>query len=147
MAKILISISDFYKEVSEKLFNVSILELKKNNMQYEKIVVPGAFELPSSINIALESFEYSGAIALGCIIKGETFHYDIIARECARALQDISIYYSVPLGFGVLTVDNMEQALVRAEKYGKNAAIACIQMMEIKEQFTIRSDRGFSKFN
>ena len=116
-------------------------------MQYEKITVPGAFELASSINIALENFEYSGVIALGCIIKGETSHHDIIARECARALQDIAIYYSVPLGFGVLTVDNMEQALARMEEYGRNAAIACIKIIEIKEQLTIHNDSRYSKFN
>lgn len=113
-------------------------------MQYEKIVVPGVFELASSINIALENFEYSGVIALGCIVKGETSHYDVIAHECARALQDIAIYYSMPLGFGVLTVDNIEQALARTEKYGKNAAIACIQMIKIKEQMIARNDVQFN---
>ena len=147
MAKVLISTANFYKDISEKLLEASILELEKNNMQYEKIVVPGTFELGSSINIALENFEYSGVIALGCIIKGETSHYDIIARECARALQDIAIYYSVPLGFGVLTVDNMEQALARTEKYGRNAVIACIKMIEVKEQLTVRNDNRYSKFH
>ena len=144
MAKVLISVANFYKDISQKLLDVSILELKKNNMQYEKIVVPGVFELASSINIALENFEYSGVIALGCIVKGETYHYDVIAHECARALQDIAIYYSMPLGFGVLTVDNIEQALARTEKYGKNAAIACIQMIKIKEQMIARNDVQFN---
>ena len=144
MAKVLISVANFYKDISQKLLDVSILELKKNNMQYEKIVVPGVFELASSINIALENFEYSGVIALGCIVKGETSHYDVIAHECARALQDIAIYYSMPLGFGVLTVDNIEQALARTEKYGKNAAIACIQMIKIKEQMIARNDVQFN---
>ena len=147
MTKVLISISDFYKDISEKLLNTSVLELKKNDIQYEKVVVPGVFELAGSINMALETFEYSGIIALGCVIRGETSHYDVITHACARAIQDISIYYSIPLGFGVLTVDNMEQALVRAEKYAKNATIACIQMIEIREQLIIRNDRGFSKFN
>ena len=147
MAKILISVADFYKDISEMLLDATIPELKKNSISYKKIIVPGAFELASSINMALENFEYSGVIALGCVIRGETSHYDIITRECARALQDISIYYSLPLGFGVLTVENMEQALVRATKYGHNATLACIQMMKIKEQFTNYNDSGPSRFN
>ncbi len=147
MTKILISIADFYKDISDVLLHAAIPELKRNNFSYQKIVVPGVFELASSINMALESFDYSGVIALGCVIRGETSHYDIITRECARALQDISIYYSLPLGFGVLTVDNMEQAVARAEKYGHKAALACTQMIKIKEQFMTYNDSGPSRFN
>ncbi|WPX97225.1 6,7-dimethyl-8-ribityllumazine synthase [Candidatus Bandiella euplotis] len=147
MTKVLISIADFYKDISETLLQAVIPELQKNNLLYQKIVVPGVFELGSSINIALESFEYSGVIALGCAIRGETSHYDVIIKECARALQDISIYYSLPMGFGVLMVDTMEQAIVRAEEYGKNAAVACIQMIKIKEQFMVYNDSGPSRFN
>ena len=72
--------------------------------------------------MALESFDYSGVVVLGCVIRGETSHYDILTRECARAIQDISIYYSLPLGFGVLTVENMEQAIARAESPGRPLA-------------------------
>ena len=147
MTKILISISDFYKDVSKILLKSATSVLKENNMNYEQIIVPGAFELASSINMGLETFEYNGVIALGCVIKGETSHYDIITRECARAVQDISIYYSIPMGFGLLTVNNLEQALNRAEKYGENAANACIQMIKVKEQFMMYNDKRYSKFN
>lgn len=147
MTKILISISNFYKDVSKILLDSATSILNDNNMNYEQIIVPGAFELASSINMGLETFEYNGVIALGCIIKGETSHYNIITRECARAIQDISIYYSIPLGFGLLTVDNLDQALSRSEKYGKNAANACIQMIKVKEQFMMYNDKRYSKFN
>ena len=147
MTKILISISDFYKDVSKILLKSAISVLKENNINYEQIIVPGAFELASSINMGLETFEYNGVIALGCVVKGETSHYDIITRECARAVQDISIYYSIPMGFGLLTVNNLEQALNRAEKYGENAASACVQMIKVKEQFMMYNDKRYSKFN
>ncbi|MFK7761102.1 MAG: 6,7-dimethyl-8-ribityllumazine synthase [Candidatus Midichloriaceae bacterium] len=147
MTKILISISDFYKDVSKILLKSATSVLKENNMNYEQIIVPGAFELASSINMGLETFEYNGVIALGCVVKGKTSHYDIITRECARAVQDISIYYSIPMGFGLLTVNNLEQALNRAEKYGKNAANACVQMIKVKEQFMMYNDKRYSKFN
>ena len=74
MTKILISISDFYKDVSKILLKSATSVLKENNMNYEQIIVPGAFELASSINMGLETFEYNGVIALGCVIKGETSH-------------------------------------------------------------------------
>ncbi len=147
MTKILISISNFYQDVSTILLDSSKKVLKKNNLDYEQVIVPGAFELPSSINMGLETFEYSGIVALGCVIKGETSHYDIVTHECARAIQDISIYYSIPLGFGVLTVDNKQQALDRAAKYAANAANACIQMIKVKEQFMIYNDKRNSRFN
>ncbi|WHA05279.1 6,7-dimethyl-8-ribityllumazine synthase [Candidatus Bandiella numerosa] len=147
MTKILISISDYYKDISKLLLDSAVSTLEKNSMNYEQIIVPGAFELASSINMGLETFEYNGVIALGCVIRGETSHYDIITRECARAIQDISIYYSIPLGFGVLTVDNIDQALSRAKKYGENAANACIQMIKVKDQFMIYNDKRYSKFN
>jgi len=147
MTKILISISDYYKDISKLLLDSAVSTLEKNSMNYEQIIVPGAFELASSINMGLETFEYNGVIALGCVIRGETSHYDLITRECARAIQDISIYYSIPLGFGVLTVENIDQALSRAKKYGESAANACIQMIKVKDQFMIYNDKRYSKFN
>jgi 6,7-dimethyl-8-ribityllumazine synthase len=145
MSKVLISISNFYEDISKTLLKAAVKELEKNKIPYDEIIVPGAFELAGSVNIALESHEYSGVIALGCVIRGETSHFDVIVSECARAMQDIAIYYSIPMGFGVITVDNKKQANVRAEKYGENAALACIQMMKIKEQYIIYNDREFSK--
>ena len=147
MNKILISISDFYKDISKILLDSAVFILKKNNIAYEQVIVPGAFELASSINMGLETYEYNGVIALGCVIKSKTLHYDMIVTECARAIQDIAIYYSVPLGFGLLIVDNKKQALNRAEEYGKNAANACIQMTKVKEQFMICNDKRASRFN
>ena len=80
MTKILISISDYYKDISKLLLDSAVSTLEKNSMNYEQIIVPGAFELASSINMGLETFEYNGVIALGCVIRGETSHYDLITR-------------------------------------------------------------------
>ena len=147
MDKILISISDFYEDISKILLDSAILVLNKNKVRYEKITVPGVFHLANAINMGLENYEYIGVIVLGCIIRNKTLQSDIVASECIRAIHEISIYYSVPLGFGLLRVNNKKQALDSAHKYAKNATNACMQMMKIKEQFMICNDKEKPSFH
>ncbi len=147
MSKVLIALSNYHQEISDILLSSVLNELSSMGIEYHRINVVGAFELASSINIGLESSDYDGVIALGCIVKGDTINYELISREVTRALQDISIYYSMPLGFGVLTVNDTKQAFARAVKYGQQAALACIQMMKIKEHFTAYNEKEFSRFN
>ena len=102
-----------------------------NNFNYEIIHAPGCFEIPYLIKKNINNFK--GFISLGCIIKGETYHFDLIANECARKIIDISNTFLKPIGFGVLTCDNLKQAIVRSDvrkkNKGKEAANACIKLL------------------
>ena len=145
--KILLSISDFYENIPKILLDSAVLVLRKNNINYEYVIVPGISQLASSLNMGLENNAYNGVIALGCSINERTLYHDMAITECARAIQDLSIYYSIPLGFGLLIVNNIQQALDKAEEYAKNAANTCIQMMKVKEQFISNNDRKTPRFN
>ena len=114
-------------------------------MDFERITVPGVFEIPAAIKFVINAMKkkstqknFEGFIALGAVIRGETDHYDHICREASRALMDISVKQSVPLGFGILTCENKEQANIRADilrgNKGADAAMACLRMMELKKE-------------
>ena len=137
--KVLIVEARYYTDVADLLVNSVIAELDAAEGAYERVEVPGVFEVPAAILHAMQSDrEYAGAIALGCVIRGETSHYDHICEEASRALMDISLS-GVPLGFGILTVENKEQAMVRADPKAKNKgaeiADACLRMIEIENMF------------
>jgi len=137
MNKILIVISTFYKEISSNLENEAIKYIEENNFEFDVIYVPGAFEIPAIIAKAskynMVTNYYVGYIALGCVIRGETSHYDYVCNESTRALMDLSID-GIALGYGILTCENREQADVRANPKGLNkgraAAVACIEMIK-----------------
>ena len=129
--KILIVISNYYEEVGKNLLKGSINELKINKIDYDILYAPGCFEIPYFISKNIK--KYRGFIALGCIIRGETYHFDLIANECARKIMDISNNSLKPIGFGILTCNNIKQAKVRSDinkkNKGKEAASACIQLL------------------
>ena len=129
--KILIVISNYYEEVGNNLLKGSINELKINKIDYDILYAPGCFEIPYLISKNIK--KYKGFIALGCIIRGETYHFDLIANECARKIMNISNSFLKPIGFGILTCNNIQQAKVRSDvskkNKGKEAAIACIQLL------------------
>ncbi len=129
--KILIVISNYYDEISESLLKGSVNELKKNKISYDISYAPGCFEIPFLISKNLK--KYRGFIALGCIIRGETYHFDLIANECSRKIMDISNETHKPIGFGILTCNNIKQAKERAsirkKNKGKEAANACIKLL------------------
>ena len=108
--------------------------MNKNSVEYDILKAPGAFEIPFIIKNNINN--YDGFIALGCIIRGETYHFEIIANACSRKILDISIDYQKPIGFGVLTCENMKQALERSNPDKKNkggeAAIACLNLINSK---------------
>lgn len=137
--------SQFYPEVSEELVKGALAEIGKAGGTYVRVSVPGAFEIPAAIRMAVRSLELVGGrrrfdayVALGCVIRGETSHYDHICQEVSRGLMDIALNFSVALGNGVLTCENMEQATARADVNGGNkggaAAFAAIRMTEVKRQ-------------
>ena len=129
--KILIVISNYYEKVGKNLLKGSINELKKNKIDYDVLYAPGCFEIPYLISKNIK--KYRGFIALGCIIRGETYHFDLIANECARKIMDISNNSLKPIGFGILTCNNIKQAKIRSDvnkkNKGKEAANACIQLL------------------
>lgn len=143
---IMIALSRYYEEVAEQLLAGTLAVLEEQGASYELYEVPGAFEIPAAIATAMRSPEFSGGrrrfdgyIALGCVIRGETTHYDYVCGECARGLQDLAVRHCLALGFGVLTTENMDQAMARADvnrgNKGADAANACLRMVEFKRQF------------
>ena len=117
--RILVVTSRYYAHIAAELEASVAAGLEKVGASYELLEVPGAFEIPGAIAMAAETGEYDGFVALGCVIRGETSHYDLICSEVARGLMDLSLS-GIPVGFGVLTVENEEQARVRADRKGKN---------------------------
>ena len=137
--KILIVQARFYPEISDMLLSGTTIELDNNNFSYDIIDVPGVFEVPATIAMASKSNQYSGFIALGCVIRGETSHYDYVCQESARGLNDLAINKNLAIGYGIITTENLNQAIVRSDKNKKNkgqlAAKACVKMIEIRNNF------------
>ena len=147
-ARILIVEARFYSDIADQLVAGAASALDGTSFKYERLAVPGVFELPAAIRMALRSMEldssshpYAGFIAFGCVIRGETDHYDHVCRESSRALMDLATKYTIALGFGVLTCENRAQAEARAAVDGKNkggeAARACLQMINVKRHFQL----------
>lgn len=145
---IMIVESPYYKEIADRMIESVLIELNSVDATYERFEVPGSFELPGAIRIAIESYNYpsdrrrfDGYIALGCVIRGQTSHYDYVCEESARGLNDLVLKYGVALGYGVLTTENRDQALERASRdqhdRGGAAARACLAMIELKRQFNL----------
>ena len=109
---------------------------------FETIEVPGAFEIPGAIGMAATAGKFDGYIALGCVIRGETSHYDHICESTADALQRLAIDHGLPIGYGILTCENEAQALVRATPSGNGrdkggeATRACLAMIAVKRRFS-----------
>jgi len=139
----------FYTELAEKLV-AGATEALAPHGEVDVYDVPGAFELPLAAKYAAESGRYAGVVALGAVIRGETDHYDYVCGEAARGIQQVQLATGVPVGFGVLTVDSMEQALARVQggpkrDSGAHAAEAVLASLAIREQLTERKARaGFS---
>ncbi|MBT4921945.1 MAG: 6,7-dimethyl-8-ribityllumazine synthase [Rickettsiales bacterium] len=137
--KFLIINAIFYEDIAEMMLEGAISEMDALGHTYQKISVPGAFEIPPTISYAADIEKYDGFIALGCVIKGETIHHEIVARESARGLNDLAMNLNLAIGNGIITVDNYEQALFRADlnkgNRGGFAAEAAIKMAMIKSSF------------
>lgn len=139
MKPILIVVSPYYQDIAEQLVRGASQVISDAGLKVEIITVPGAFEIPAAIGYALRSNRYSGYVALGCVIRGETSHYDIVCNESARGLQELAVQFGAAIGLGILTTENLEQALVRADiaqgDKGGEAAKACLRMMELQGIF------------
>lgn len=141
MTHILIISGNFYEDISAELLKGATQELEKAKATYEVIEVPGAFEIPGVIKFALHSRKFDGFVALGCVIRGETTHYDYVCGESARGLMNLAHKDGAAIGYGILTVEDEEQAWVRARvgegNKGRDAVQACLRMIEIKRQFDV----------
>ncbi len=141
---ILIVTGSFYKDIAHMLEVGAISALTEEGASYDRIEVPGALEIPGVISLAVKSGliprtknhgKYDGAIALGCIIRGETYHFEIVSNESSRGLTDLGVLDHIPIGNGILTVENRDQALARLKNgdnhKGEDAARACLSLIKV----------------
>ena len=132
--KILIITSNYYKQVSSNLLTGAQDYLNQKNITNDVLNVPGAFEIPFVLHSKKKL--YDGFIALGCIIRGETYHFEIISNQVSKKIMDLSIEINKPIGFGVLTCENIDQAIIRSDpaqgNKGAEAAIACVELLNLK---------------
>jgi 6,7-dimethyl-8-ribityllumazine synthase len=138
MAKFLIVEARFYGSLNDMLIAGAKAALKAKGHEVEVITVPGALEIPGTIAMAAESQGYDGFVAIGVVIRGETYHFEIVAGESARAIMALTMD-GIAIGNGILTVENEAQALVRADPAQKNkggeAAVAAMRLLELSEKF------------
>lgn len=139
----LIVLAPYYEEVSELLAAGATAALASAGFTSEMITVPGALEIPAAINLAIASNRYEGFVALGCVVRGETSHYDIVINESARGLMDLSLTTHAAIGNGILTCEDMAQAIERADpaqgNKGGEAARAAMRMVQIRQMFGLES--------
>jgi 6,7-dimethyl-8-ribityllumazine synthase len=138
---ILLVEAPYYAHIAELLRRGAERALTEAGATHEIVSVPGAFEIPAAIGlVARATNRFDGFVALGCVIRGETTHYDHICAECARGLQDLAVHDGIAIGFGVLTVENEAQALARASAErrdkGGEAVRACLALVDLKRRFT-----------
>ncbi|MBI28318.1 MAG: 6,7-dimethyl-8-ribityllumazine synthase [Pelagibacteraceae bacterium] len=135
--KFLIVVSDYYKGISSGLLSGASDVLNSKKIEFDTLLVPGAFEIPLAISCKIKANKgiYDGYIALGCIIKGQTYHFELISNESIRAISSLMLKHSLPIGYGIITCYNMDEAKERSGKNNKNkgaeAAIACVNMQKI----------------
>jgi 6,7-dimethyl-8-ribityllumazine synthase len=143
MPHLLIVEARFYDDLSDALLDGAKAALTAAGATYDVVTVPGALEIPAAISFALDGAEdggtdYDGFVALGCVIRGETYHFDIVANESCRALMDLAVEESLAIGNGILTVENDEQAWARARvsegDKGGFAARAALTMIALREK-------------
>ncbi len=139
--RLLIVEARYYDDLSDALLEGATAALDEADADYDVVTVPGALEVPAAISFALDAadghgVDYDGFVALGCVIRGETYHFDIVANESSRALMDLAIEESAAIGNGILTVETEAQAWARARKTegdkGGFAARAALTMIAVR---------------
>jgi len=142
-ARILIVEARYYDEIADALLAGAMKALNQAQADIERISVPGSLEIPAAIAIAVDAAErrrrpYDGVVALGCVIRGDTVHFDIVSHQSARGLMDLSITRKLPIGNGIITVDNEAQALARArmeeQDKGGDAARAALALVGLRHK-------------
>jgi 6,7-dimethyl-8-ribityllumazine synthase len=140
-AHFLIVEARFYDDIADALLQGAVRALEAAGASHDRITVPGSLEVPAAIAMALDATgrskkTYDGVVALGCVIRGDTIHFEIVSEQSARALMDLSVARKIPLGNGILTVDTEAQAWARAKideaDKGGDAARAALAMLAVK---------------
>ena len=138
MARLLIVEARFYDHLNDLLLEGARAAIEAEGHEHDTVTVPGALEVPAAIALAAESGRYDGYVALGVVIRGETYHFEIVAGESARGIMALTLD-GLAIGNGILTVENEAQALARARPNEKNkggeAAQAALAMMKLRARF------------
>jgi len=138
--RLLIVEARFYDDLADALLEGAKAALEKAGATYETVTVPGALEIPAAIAFTFdeEGSDFDGYVALGCVIRGETYHFEIVANESCRALMDLTVNEQLAIGNGILTVENADQAWARADvergDKGGFAARAALSMIALRER-------------
>ena len=132
---VLIVEARFYADIADELVRGATATLAEAGATFDRTTVPGAFEIPTAIAMAIDSGRYDGYVALGCVIRGETSHYDYVCGESARGLAELARVHRAPIGYGILTCETRDQAWARAAVDGKNkgrdTAEACLALIAL----------------
>lgn len=140
IAHVLIVEARFHENIGDMLVRGAREALEAAGATYEHVTVPGALEIPAVIKIASERTlnRFDAYVALGCVIRGETYHFEIVSDESARGIGELGVHYSLPVGNGIITAENIEQAIVRANPEEKNvgagAVRAALRVLELKRE-------------
>ncbi len=140
----------YYADIADGLLSGAVAVLESHGATYDRLSVPGALEIPAALAIAehaaligSSATVYDGYIVLGCVIRGATTHYEIVSNESARGVMDIAVQYGVAVGNGILTCENKEQAVERADPAqldkGGDAAYAALSMIAVREKFGLQN--------
>jgi 6,7-dimethyl-8-ribityllumazine synthase len=137
--KILVIEARYYESISEDLLQGALAKLQAAGAEIVKVNVPGALEIPHVISYAEKAkSDFDGYVALGCVIRGETTHYDYVCEESARALMDLAVHHQLAIGNGIITVENKAQAIARSKPDQKDkggfAASACLRMIQLRAE-------------
>ncbi|WP_039018266.1 6,7-dimethyl-8-ribityllumazine synthase [Halocynthiibacter namhaensis] len=137
--KILIVVSPYYKDIADNMVAGAIAEIEASGGTYDLIEVPGALEIPTAIVIAERQASFDGYVALGCVVRGETTHYETVCNDSSRALQMLGLQ-GLCIGNGILTVENRPQAEVRADPADQNkgggAAAAALHLIALSRKWS-----------
>ncbi len=143
---ILIVEARFYEELADEMGRGAEAALTASGARFERLAVPGTFEIPAVIAFAARAGKaagFDGYVALGCVIRGETTHYDYVCQESARGLMDLSVRDGLAIGYGILTCENRDQAWARAAvdqgDKGRAAVEACLRMVALRRRFAVQS--------
>lgn len=146
-ARMLVVEARFYEEIADALLAGATRALNEAQASFDRISVPGSLEIPTAIAIAVDAARrrrrpYDGAVALGCVIRGETIHFEIVSHQSARGLMELSLARGLPIGNGIITVENEAQALARArvedQDKGGDAARAALALVALKRRLAQR---------
>lgn len=144
--KVLIVAAPFYRTIADNLIAGAQVILTRVGARSEVLEVPGALEVPTAIRLAAESGAWEGYVALGCVIRGETTHYETVCNDSSRGLMLLGVQYRLAVGNGILTCENMDHAVARADPAGMDkgggAAAAALHLIALKRRFQGLPGRG-----